>query len=214
MDFIKEACVESLEEAIQAEKLGANRIELCAHLEEDGLTPDKGLITKVQNKLAIPIRVMVRPRAGNFLYNDSELEHMKASIDFCKKTGVDGIVLGVLNQDKSIDTVVLQELIVRARPLKIVFHKAIDQTPDILNATKILMKFGVDTILSSGTQKTAFEGEEILKKMLNIAKKDIEIMPAGKITHKNIYRLHKKIRAGAYHGRKIMGPYKPQSPYH
>ena len=95
--YIKEACVESLAQAIKAEEKGADRLELCAYLAFDGLTPAPDLISEVIKAVKIPVRVMIRPRNGDFNYSEEELEHMKACIAFCKKEGAEGVVFGVLN---------------------------------------------------------------------------------------------------------------------
>lgn len=127
-NFIKEACVENLEQAIHAEKMGADRIELCADLHLDGLTPSKELILKVKECLGIPCRVMVRPRAGDFIYSGAELAEMEATINFCKEAGVEGVVFGVLNKEKHLDMNAISRLAALAKPLKVVIHKAIDDT--------------------------------------------------------------------------------------
>jgi copper homeostasis protein len=204
--FLKEACVETLQQAVMAQEKGANRIELCSHLEEGGLTPSKELITKVVKKVNIPVRVMIRPRAGNFIFSEEEIVQMKASIDLCKNAGVEGVVFGVLKGDHTLDLRVISELIAIANPLKIVIHKAIDDTVNPLHAVRELVKLGgVDTVLTSGGFATAAEGKETLKEMLEICWDHIELMPAGSITDKNLSEIDEFLGARAYHGRKIVG---------
>lgn len=204
--FIKEACVENLPQAIAAERNGANRLELCSHLESGGLTPSKDLILKVKNQVAIPVRIMIRPRAGNFVYTDLEIVEMRAAIDLCKKAGVEGVVFGVLKTDSTLDLKVISELIAYASPLKAVIHKAVDETVNPLNAVHELVKLGgIDTILTSGGCETASEGKEVLREMQKICRDRIELMPAGKITENNVEELHQFIGAKAYHGRRIVG---------
>lgn len=204
--FIKEACVETLEQAIAAQKGGADRIELCANLDVEGLTPPKDLIIEVSKHLNIPFRVMIRPRAGNFIFSENELAEMKLSIIICKNTGVEGVVFGVLKKDNTLDIDAITMLTNLAFPLKVVIHKAIDDTPDLLKALKELSLIkGISTVLTSGGASNVFEGEEILKKMIKICPKEIEIMPAGKITDINLKEVHSLLGASAYHGKRIMG---------
>ncbi len=204
--FIKEACVENLSQAIMAHKKGADRIELCSHLEVGGLTPSEKLILKVVEKLAIPVRVMIRPRPGNFVYSEEEIVEMKASIELCKKAGVEGVVFGVLKQDNTLDFLTIRKLMAQASPLKIVIHKAIDDSVDPLGAVQELVRIGgVDTILTSGGFAIASEGKEILREMLKICKAKVQLMPAGSITSDNLEELDQFLGAEAYHGRKIVG---------
>lgn len=204
--FIKEACVENLSQAIMAEKKGANRLELCSNLEVGGLTPTEELIVEIVKETNIPVRVMIRPRAGGFVYSEDEIAQMKASIGLCKNAGVEGVVFGALKNNNSLDLQAIFELISLAQPLKVVIHKAIDETPNLFNSVHELVKMGgVDTILTSGGCATAAEGKEILKEVLKICEGRIQLMPAGKITNDNLHWLHKFIGATAYHGKKIVG---------
>lgn len=203
--YLVEACVETLKQAITAENNGADRIELCANLHLGGVTPTKELIRKVKKELQIPIRVMIRPRGGDFPYSSAELAQMRKTIEFCKEIGVDGVVLGVLKDDKTIDLSVLIELAKIAKPLQVIFHKAIDETPNILESVIMLKETGlVDGILSSGGCATALEGASALMEMLKRAGEELEIICAGKVTSSNLKEVHQNIGAGAYHGRRIV----------
>tara|TARA_Y100000815_G_scaffold56779_1_gene46047 strand:+ start:2732 stop:3364 length:633 start_codon:yes stop_codon:yes gene_type:complete len=203
--FIKEACVETLEQATRAEANGANRIELCSRLDLDGLTPSHQLITEIKSILNIPIRVMIRPREGDFCYSNADFSIMQADIEFCKKIKVDGVVFGASHPDKTLDIAAIRMLAQWAYPLKVTIHKAIDDTPDILKAVKDLIHIPEITgILSSGGAKTAPEGSKTLLNMLKIAGDDIEIVAAGKITGYHVEELHRILNARAYHGRSIV----------
>lgn len=207
MAFIKEACVEGLDQAIVAQKLGADRIEFCANLAEGGTTPDFETIKAVLQKVQIPIRVMIRPRAGNFLYSEEELQIMENQIESFKSIGVEGVVFGVLNQDNTLNIEAINRLIDVASPLKIVVHKAIDLTPNILESLEDLKALNKNiTILTSGGAENAEKGKKVLKQMLKIASNKIDILPAGRITADNVQKLHKYLLANAYHGREIVGP--------
>ena len=204
--YIKEACVESLLEARNAEILGADRLEVCANLELDGLTPTAELIKQVIAEVQIPVRVIIRPRAGNFVYTTVELEAMKRSIKLCKELGVEGVVFGVLQSNNRLDLRAIELLANEARPMKTVIHKAIDYTPDSLEALREVLSIKcIDTVLTSGGTTTAFDGIRTLKAMIELAGNKIELMPAGRITYLNVQELHKKLDAKAYHGSRIVG---------
>ena len=128
--MIKEACIETFEEAVLAEKKGATRIELCSDLANDGLTPSYDLMKKCISKLKIPVMVMIRPRAGNFVYSEEEINQMKADIDLAKNAGAAGVVLGLLTNDNQIDKKNTTALCDYAFPLPVTFHKAIDTMED------------------------------------------------------------------------------------
>ena len=204
MSYIREACVESLEQAFIAEKNGANRIELCADLGLEGLTPSRELILSVKSQLNIPVHVMIRPRAGDFVYNNVEIKQMASDIAFCKEAGVDGVVFGILKEDKTININAVEKLADIGKRMKLVFHKAIDETPAILEAVKSLRESGVVSgILTSGGENTASEGIHQLKNIIALAG-DMEVICAGKITTTNLEELHREINAKAYHGKRIV----------
>ena len=204
MTYIREACVESIEQALVAEENGADRIELCADLDAEGLTPSRELILSAKSHLNIPIRVMIRPRAGDFVYNNAEIKQMASDIVFCKEAGVNGVVLGILKEDKTINIDAVEKLAEIGKPMKFVFHKAIDETPAILESVKSLRDLGVvNGILTSGGKNTAAEGILQLKKITALAG-DMEVICAGKITSKNLEGLHREINAKAYHGKRIV----------
>lgn len=204
--YIKEACVETLEQAIAAENKGADRIELCSNLQLEGLTPSNDLIIQVLDKINIPVRVMIRPRAGNFLYSEKEITEMRRTVIKCKKFGVEGVVFGVLKAGNTLNLDVISLLTNLAFPLNVVIHKAIDDTPDLLKEVeKLKVIKGISTILTSGGAKTAIEGCGVLKEMIAASQNAIEIMPAGKITYENLSEIHSLLGASAYHGKQIVG---------
>ncbi|MGY5851396.1 copper homeostasis protein CutC [Salegentibacter sp. F14] len=205
-NFIKEACVENINQALKAEKNGANRIELCGHLNVGGMTPSNELIVAAKQQLKIPIRIMIRPRGGNFVYSKEEFETMVTSIEFCKKIGVEGVVFGILDTANFLNLKEISTMAKIASPLKVVIHKAIDETPKPIEEVKKLSEIeGITTVLTSGGEKTAFEGKEVLREMISICQDQMELLPAGKITNKNIQELHNFLGAKAYHGKRIVG---------
>ena len=204
MGFIKEACVETLEQCIRAEKLGASRIELCADLVYDGLTPALSLIRDAQKNLSIPIRVMIRPRPGDFVYSSAEIEVMKLSIRDCIESGVDGVVFGVCTKYGELDIEAICTLTTAAKPLKVTIHKAIDVCTDPVAELSKLQNLGIDSVLSSGKAPTAKEGLAMLQEMVRAAG-NIEIVACGKVTDENLAEIDQLIGAPAYHGKKIVG---------
>lgn len=202
--MLKEKCIESYKEAYEAEKAGANRVELCENLSVGGTTPSYGTIKRAVKNLKIPVVVMIRPRGGDFVYSEDELEIMKEDIKICKELGVEGVVFGVLNSDKSINYEALKELIELAKPLKITFHKAIDELENPVSEVKRLAEYGVDRILSSGGRLTALEGKDILNEMIEAGNNRITIVVAGKVTRDNITEVSSVIKGVEFHGREIV----------
>ena len=209
-NIVKEACVERLDEAILAEKNGAHRIELCSRLDLAGLTPHRNMIQDVINSVQIPVKVMIRPRGGNFVYDGKELDVMKEDILYCKSVNVSGIVFGVLKDDKTVDLIATRLLTDTAAGLEITFHKAIDEVSSICTELDRLRSIQtVTNILTSGGADSAMEGCDTLKEMVNRYKGKLTIIAAGKITEQNIINVHELTGAQEYHGRKIVGDLRP-----
>ncbi|WP_109302399.1 copper homeostasis protein CutC [Aquimarina sp. AU474] len=203
--YIKEACVEGIHQAQVAEQNGAHRIELCADLSVGGITPPLDVISRVKKEIDIPIRVMIRPRGGDFVYSDDEFDLMKKQIRYCHMLKIDGVVFGILKRNNTLDIRRIKTLVELSLPMNIVIHKAIDETPNIIVALKKLLKIdGITSILTSGGKSTALEGKVILKNMVSMAKDTLEIVAAGSITDKNVGELHQFINSGSYHGKKIV----------
>jgi copper homeostasis protein len=203
--MILEACVETLEAAILAEQSGADRIELCGDLSVGGITPSKELTETCLNSLRIPIMAMVRPRGGNFVYNEAEIAEMKASIQYFKTVGVAGVVFGILDENQEVDLVKTAELAELAKPLLVTFHKAIDDTPDPVAAIQKLTQVpGIQRVLTSGGELTALEGAAVLRKMRAVAEGKIIVLAAGKVTKENLEEVHSAVGTSEYHGKRIV----------
>jgi len=204
-NLILEACVETYGQAKLAAKKGAHRIELCADLDTGGLTPPRELIGDVVQDVQIPVMVMIRPRAGDFVYTDEEMDEMKRSIVLCKTMGAAGVVFGCLTSGRLVDAEKTGELVRFALPMQVTFHKAIDDTPDPVAAVKILAQIpGIHRVLTSGGAPTALEGKVVLRKMIEAADGRLVILAAGKITAENLQEVHREIGAREYHGRRIV----------
>lgn len=205
LNFTKEACVDSIGDAINVEKNGADQIELCSRLDLDGLTPSKKLILQTIRKVSIPIKVMIRSRPGNFTYNQDDVNTMLDSIEFCQKNGINEIAFGALNSKRKIDEKIINQIVSKYTGLNITFHKAIDLVDNQINEIQKLLKFNqIKAVLTSGGQKNAVDGQENIKKLFERFKDEIDIIAAGSITNKNIKKIHKTLGLKIYHGKKIV----------
>ena len=183
--MLVEICANSYQSAINAEKSGANRIELCAELAVGGITPSYGLLKKVTKELTIPVHVLIRPRSGDFTFSDAEFSIMKENILLCKELGVSGIVSGVLHLDNSIDIERTKELVEISKPMSFTFHRAFDWIQNPLEEIKKLAKIGVVCILTSGQENSAEIGIQNLIAFQKATSR-ITIMPGGGINQQNI----------------------------
>ena len=204
MNPIKEVCVESFRETLAAVASGATRIELCENLSCGGTTPSYGTIRQVIKKLKIPVMVMIRPREGDFCYTQDEYEIMCHDIEICKDLKATGVVFGLLNQDHTIDLERTAQLVQLAQPMQVTFHKAIDESYDILLAVKQLKTIGVNRILTSGGEATAVEGSKMLQEMIKTADNQLKIIVAGKVTWENFEEIRRLIPSTDYHGRRLV----------
>lgn len=189
--MLVEVCANSLESALNAERAGADRIELCSELAVGGITPSHGLLKVVREKVSIPVRVLIRPRSGDFTYSDDELDIMKRDIKFCSDLGYEGIVSGVLRSNFLVDEHHTKVLMEAASDLKFTFHRAFDWVQNPLEALDILQNMGVDTLLTSGQQKCALEGAELLEELQKHAS-NCTIMPGSGINTDNAHTFKEK----------------------
>lgn len=188
-----------------AEKCGADRLELCADLETGGLTPPISLIQAVLERVKIPVMVMIRPRGGDFCYSRQEVVQMEAELAAVKATGAAGVVFGFLKGDHTVDEELTRRFAALSVPLQATFHKAIDETTDPVAATELLAGIpGVSRILSSGGAETALEGAVTLRRMVNAAGRNLNIIAAGKVTEDNIERVRELTGAPEFHGKRIV----------
>ena len=194
-----EISVESLSSAIAAERGGANRIELCADLSVGGLTPSESLMRDTRAELQIPIFAMIRPRAGNFVYSTNELAQMRDEITLAKSCKMDGLVFGILHENKSIHIEQTRELVELARPLPVTFHRAFDETPDLHIALESVIATGATRILTSGGKPTALEGASALADLIRTANCRVKILPGGGINPGNLREVISLTHASEFH---------------
>lgn len=184
-----EVIATSVDDAITIEKCGVKRIELSTALSEFGITPSYGLIKKVLEKVKISVFVLIRPHPITFVYNNDDMQVMKDDIQIVKKLGADGVILGVLNKENKIDEEKLKELLDCADGLDVVFHRAIDSTPDPVESVRTLLKYPqIKRIVTAGGKGEVMDNLETIKKMVEAAENKVAIMLGGGLNQYN-YRL-------------------------
>jgi copper homeostasis protein len=206
MNFKLEICADSVESAVNAQIGGADRIELCDNLIEGGTTPSYGMISSVRNNLTIDLNVIIRPRGGDFLYNDSEYDIMRQDIEVCGECGVNGIVIGILQHNGEIDVDRTAKLIEIAYPMTATFHRAFDMCSDPFRGLQDIISSGASRLLTSGHKNTAKEGTELISKLIMKAGSRIIIMPGSGLNESNIAELAAITGANEFHlsGRSII----------
>ncbi|GAB5362517.1 hypothetical protein AAMO2058_000803900 [Amorphochlora amoebiformis] len=197
-----EACVDSVESGIEAERGGAKRLELCANLVEGGVSPSMGMVEVMRSKVGIPINVLVRPRGGDFLYTELEVQTMIANIYAYKCAGAAGVVIGALNREGRVDEKICQKLIEAARPMSVTFHRAFDVTADPMDALDSCIRLKVDRILTSGQKPSAGHPEAIslIKQLVKESNGRVVIMAGGGVTAGNIREIFLETGVKEIHG--------------
>lgn len=206
MKFKLEVCVDSLESAISAQIAGADRIELCGNLIEGGTTPGYGTIVSVRNNLDIGVNVLIRPRGSDFFYSDPEFDIMRRDIEICGEAGIDGVVIGILLEDGSIDVDRTSRLVEIARPMNVTFHRAFDMCNNPVSGLEDIISTGAERVLTSGQKNSAEEGTELIHRLGKQARNRIIIMAGGGISESNIEQIARTTLVSEFHltGRKII----------
>jgi copper homeostasis protein len=187
--ILLEICCGSLDDALEAERGGADRVELCSALFLGGLTPSLGTVVEAKAQLKIPIMVMVRPREAGFCYTEPELAIMERDTVLAVEHGADGIVFGLLNQDGTVDEEHSKKIRRLIGDRQAVFHRAFDVTPDHFKALDQLVQLGITLVLTSGQQDSVSEGAPLLKRLIDYAGDRIEILPGGGIQLYNLQQV-------------------------
>ena len=187
--MLLEIAVFNFQSALLAAKAGANRLELCDNQHEGGTTTSYGTLKLVKEKIAIPVFPIIRPRGGNFFYSDEEFEVMKKDVLLCKALDFEGIAMGLLNADGTVDIERTKLLVDLAYPLDITFHRAFDRTIDAAQALEEIINCGCTRILTSGQFPLAYDGMERIKQLIQQAADRIIIMPSSGIRSSNIKAL-------------------------
>ena len=194
-----EVCCGSVDDAVEAERGGADRVELNSAIFLGGLTPSPGPIIEAKKRLNIPVMVMIRPRVGGFCYTQAEMEVMLHDAKLAVEYGADGLVFGILTPGGEVDVDRCKRIIELARGRQTVFHRAFDVTPDPLKALDQLIDLGFTRVLTSGQEKTAPEGIELIRRLIVHAGDRIEILPGSGLRPHNIRAFVEKIKATQVH---------------
>ena len=194
-----EVCANSLRSAQAAQEGGAIRVELCDNLLEGGTTPSYAQIALAKKLLNIQVYPIIRPRGGDFLYSDLEFELMKEDIKVCRELKCEGVVIGLLKADGSVDKARCNELIALADGMSITFHRAFDMSSDLFKALEDVIELGCVRILSSGGESSALKGAAVLQKLISQAGDRISIMPGAGINVHNIAELIRLTGAKEFH---------------
>lgn len=189
--MIIETCCDSITAMYAAVIAGTDRIELCNDLSVGGVTPHHADIDEAGTLKGLKVNVLIRPRGGSFVYHESEIERMFYKIAYCANCGLNGVVIGALKQDGTVDMELCRELVSVARTygLSVTFHRAIDETPDIFQALEDVISLGVDRVLTSGGAPTAWEGREVIRRMVIQTAGRTIILPGGGVTPENALAL-------------------------
>ena len=185
LPVLVEVCVDSVASAIAAERGGAARVELCSGLIEGGITPSSGLIEVTRAAVSLPIHVMIRPRGGDFCYENDEFEIMQRDIVVAKQLGANGVVLGILDLHGHVDVARTRQLADLARPLAVTFHRAFDMTADLFGGLNDVCRAGVDRVLTSGGEATSLQGQETIAQLVKESSDRVVVMPGSGIKPEN-----------------------------
>ncbi|HIF9128123.1 TPA: copper homeostasis protein CutC [Photobacterium damselae] len=186
MTFQLEVCIDNIESLHLAQQGGATRIELCSSLALGGLTPNFGFMQAAAKYAQVPVYAMIRPRQGDFLFTDQDMEIMLADVYAAKQASLSGVVLGVLTDQGQVDKDQLKALIHQAQGMGVTFHRAIDQCIDPMATLDILMSLGCERVLTSGLKANAYDGREMLKEMVTYCGKRLSIMAGAGVTAENV----------------------------
>ena len=199
MTFKLEICSFDLVSALLAQDAGAHRIELCAGPAEGGTTPGPGLIRAARERIHIDLYPIIRPRGGDFLYTEEEFDIMVKEVAYCKQAGCNGVVIGLLKTDGSVDKDRTARLVDLAYPLGVTFHRAFDWASNPFEALEDIISLGCERILTSGQRPTAVEGAELINELIRQADDRIIIMPGSGVRADNILQLAEKTDAAEFH---------------
>lgn len=204
--FTLEVCAFNIQSSIIAEKVGAKRVELCDNPVEGGTTPSYGTIKKVRERISIKLYPIIRPRSGNYFYDDEDFGILKNDIAICKELGCDGISIGVQSIDGNIDVEKFKRITKWAYPMGVTCNRAFDATPDPFKALEDIIDAGCERVLTSGQASSAPDAGELLGKLVKQAKGRISIMPGAGVRSSNLKKLIQESGAYEYHtsARKII----------
>jgi copper homeostasis protein len=199
MNYILETIAFNISSCIAAQAAGVHRIELCDNPGEGGTTPSYGFIKAAREKLQIQLYPIIRPRGGDFFYTDEEFEIIKADVQLCKDLGCDGVVIGMLYPDATIDKTRCSILVNMAYPMGVTFHRAFDRVINMQQALEDVIEIGCERILTSGLFPNAMDGAENIAALIKQADDRITIMPGSAVRASNIAEIATKTGAVEFH---------------
>lgn len=194
-----EACVDSHASAMAAVRGGADRLELCANLAIGGTTPSVPLFRQIRRDCDVKVNVLIRPRFGDFLYDGAELEEMGEEIEAFRELGANGVVIGVLTPEGELDEGAMARLMDRAGAMDVTLHRAFDMTRDPFAALEAAVRLGCRTVLTSGQERDAAAGRELLRQLLNRAAGRIDVMAGCGVKKENIQMIHDHAGINIFH---------------
>jgi copper homeostasis protein len=197
--MLLEIAVFNIQSALIAMKAGADRIELCENSADGGTTPSYGTLKTVREEISIPAFPIIRPRGGDFFYTDEEYAVMQKDVQLCMQLGFEGVVIGSLNKDATVDKKRTKRLVELSYPLEVTFHRAFDRTKDAFQSLEDIIECGCQRILTSGQVPNAFDGKDLIKKLIDEADDRIIIMPGSGIRSNNIKAIADYTRATELH---------------
>lgn len=197
--FILEGCVDSVESAINASKGGANRLELCSNLVIGGTTPSKGLFLQVRKNCNTKIHVLIRPRFGDFCYTEQEYNIIQEDIKMFRELGADGVVIGVLKPDGSLDAKRMEDLINLAGSMSVTLHRAFDVSKNPYEVLEQAKGLGIQTILTSGQKNHCLKGKDLIRELVEKAAGELEILVGGGVNAKVIKEIYPETKATSFH---------------
>lgn len=195
-----ELCAESLVSARAAQAGGADRIELCSGLEQGGVTPSPALMISTIAAVSVPVYVLIRPRAGDFVFSPAEMDTMASQIETAKEAGAAGVALGVLRADRRVDLERTRTLIEVARPMHVTFHRAFDETRNLSEALEDVIAAGADHLLTSGGAPDVLTGAATIAGLARQARARIQIIAGGGLRLKNLVEAVRRSGVYAIHG--------------
>jgi copper homeostasis protein len=199
MHFNLEIIAFNIESCAIAQSFGATRIELCVNPGDGGTTPNYGFIKAAREKLHIELYCMIRPRGGDFFYSDEEFEVMKSDVQMCKQLGCNGVVIGMLNKDGTVDKERCKKLVQLAYPMEVTYQRAFDRVNDPFKALEDIIETGCERILTSGLVPNCQDGAPLIAQLIQQADERIVIMPGSGLRSSNVVEVAKITGAKEFH---------------
>jgi copper homeostasis protein len=198
-NLVLEVCANGYDSALNAQRAGADRIELCDFLEAGGITPSPDVVSIIKDRLAIPVFVLIRPRPGNFVYTPAEIRKMKNEIAVCRQLGADGFVFGLLNHDGTVDTDRCAALVDETKGAPLTFHRAFDRVKEPFEAMEQIVKLGFQRILTSGLKDDCLDGADLISQLVAESAGRLTLLAGGGINESNFSDIIRRSHTSEFH---------------